>query len=102
MMNFEVGDQPFSDERLLLNELTHRFNDEFAAAIGIVSVAMASSTTEEVRAALATVLDRLQIWGGCTRPCKSRITRRGSTFALTCGRCARRSSDLRWNAGESG
>jgi two-component sensor histidine kinase len=62
-MNFEAGDQPVSDERLLLNELTHRFNNEFAAAIGIVSVAMATSTAEEVRAELATVLDRLQNLG---------------------------------------
>ena len=62
-MNFEMGNPPIGDERLLLNEITHRFNNEFAAAIGIVSVAMASSKAEEARAALATVLDRLQNLG---------------------------------------
>jgi two-component sensor histidine kinase len=67
-MNFEMGNQPIGDERLLLNEITHRFNNEFAAAIGIVSVAMASSKAEEARAALATVLDRLQNLGRLHRP----------------------------------
>jgi hypothetical protein len=43
IMKFEMGNQPIGDERLLLNEITHRFNNELAAAIGIVSVAMASS-----------------------------------------------------------
>jgi two-component sensor histidine kinase len=59
-MNFDFSKQPCSDERLMLDELTHRINNEFAAAIGIVSVATALSTTDESRAALSRVLFRLE------------------------------------------
>ena len=52
--------QPVSHERLLLDELTHRINNEFATAIGIVSVATACSTTVEARAELARVQHRLE------------------------------------------
>jgi two-component sensor histidine kinase len=39
-------------ERLLLNEFTHRVNNELAAAIGMVSTAIARASCEEVRGTL--------------------------------------------------
>ncbi len=49
--NFEV--------QLLLWELTHRMNNEFAAAIAVVSLAAAHSPNGEVKSALAAVEARL-------------------------------------------
>jgi two-component sensor histidine kinase len=48
------------DERLIFDELTHRINNEWAVAIGIVSIAAARSPTDEVRSALASVLNHLE------------------------------------------
>ncbi len=48
-----------SEERLLVGELTHRMNNEFAAAIGVVSLAAARSPNGEVKGALAAVEARL-------------------------------------------
>jgi two-component sensor histidine kinase len=47
-------------ERLLLNEFTHRVNNELAAAIGIVSTAIARAASEEARHALTRVLHCLE------------------------------------------
>ena len=48
-----------ADEPVLLHELTHRINNEFAAAIGAVSVAAARSGNGEVKAALSGVAELL-------------------------------------------
>jgi two-component sensor histidine kinase len=48
-----------SEEKLLEGELTHRMNNEFAAAIAVVSLAAARSPTSEVKSALAVVEARL-------------------------------------------
>jgi two-component sensor histidine kinase len=48
-----------SEERLLVGELTHRMKNEFAAAIGVVSLAAARSPNAEVKSALAAVEERL-------------------------------------------
>jgi two-component sensor histidine kinase len=48
-----------ADEPVLLHELTHRINNEFAAAIGTVSLAAARSGNDEVKAALSEVADLL-------------------------------------------
>jgi two-component sensor histidine kinase len=51
-----------SDEaRLLLREFSHRINNEFASAIGALSIA-ARSANDEARAALAAVEDQLQMY----------------------------------------
>jgi two-component sensor histidine kinase len=42
----------FSDDYLLVRELTHRINNEFASMIGLVSLAAARSTGDEVKSAL--------------------------------------------------
>jgi two-component sensor histidine kinase len=54
-----LSEPPISEERLLLRELTHRVKNEFAAAIGIVSLAASRSSNDEVRIALAAVEERL-------------------------------------------
>jgi len=46
-------------ERLLLREITHRINNEFASAIQVVSFAAAKSGDRNVKAALADVMERL-------------------------------------------
>ena len=51
-----------SDEaRLLLREFSHRINNEFASAIGALSIA-AGSANDEAKAALAAVQDQLQMY----------------------------------------
>jgi two-component sensor histidine kinase len=49
----------FPEERLLLQEITHRINNEFAAVIEIVSLTAARSSHDEVKLALAGVLELL-------------------------------------------
>jgi two-component sensor histidine kinase len=46
-------------EQMLLRELNHRINNEFAAIIGAVSLAAASSNSDEVKIALADVTQLL-------------------------------------------
>jgi two-component sensor histidine kinase len=48
-----------SEEQLLVGELTHRMNNEFTAAIAVVSLAAAHSPNGEVKSALAVVEARL-------------------------------------------
>ena len=47
------------NQQLLLRELTHRVNNDFAAAIAIVSLTAARSPNKEVKAALTAVEERL-------------------------------------------
>ena len=51
-----------SEDRLLLDELTHRVSNELASAIGIVTVAAARSSATEVKIALDRVRERLESW----------------------------------------
>jgi two-component sensor histidine kinase len=56
----EVLTSEVSDEaRLLLREFSHRINNEFASAIGVISIA-ARSANDEAKIALAAVRDQLQ------------------------------------------
>jgi two-component sensor histidine kinase len=48
-----------SEERLLLREITHRVNNEFASAIQVVSFTAAKSPDGNVKAALAGVMEQL-------------------------------------------
>ena len=48
-----------SGERLLLREITHRINNEFASAIQVVSFTAAKSPDGNVKAALAGVMEQL-------------------------------------------
>jgi len=47
-------------ERLLLREISHRVNNELASAISLVSVTARRCNSNETRAVLATVQDRLE------------------------------------------
>jgi len=47
------------ETRLLLREFTHRVNNDFTFAISVVSLAAARSRSDEVKAALSAVQDRL-------------------------------------------
>jgi two-component sensor histidine kinase len=58
-MTESVSPLPIADEQLLLSELNHRINNEFAAAIGAVSLAAARSGNREVKVALNGVTELL-------------------------------------------
>jgi two-component sensor histidine kinase len=51
-----------SEDRLLLDELTHRISNELTSAIGIVTAAAARSSAVEVKVALGRVRERLESW----------------------------------------
>jgi two-component sensor histidine kinase len=51
---------PSFEAHLLLREFSHRINNEFASAIGVISIAAARSANDEAKVALAAVQDRLE------------------------------------------
>jgi len=55
---------PISNDYLLVRELSHRVNNEFASAIGFVSRLAACSTSDEVKGVLAEVVDLLHNYAG--------------------------------------
>jgi two-component sensor histidine kinase len=57
--NVTSSERRNSEEQLLAGELTHRMNNEFAAAISVVSLVAARSTYGEVKNALSAVAERL-------------------------------------------
>ena len=58
---------PRSNEYLLVRELTHRINNEFASVIGFVSVLSARSSSDEVKEVLAHVAGLLHKYSGAHR-----------------------------------
>jgi two-component sensor histidine kinase len=58
--SLKVGGSPIPNEHLLVREILHRINNEFASVIGLVSLSAARSTSDEVKAALSGVVDLLQ------------------------------------------
>jgi two-component sensor histidine kinase len=58
-INISSTEQHFSEARLLLREFSHRINNEFASAIGMISVAARHSGSADAKAALAAVQDQL-------------------------------------------
>lgn len=57
----------FARERMLLQELNHRINNEFAAAISVVSLAARRSNNEQVKAALSGVAELLHQYADVNR-----------------------------------
>ena len=62
MVDYEPYGRPASEDRLLLDELTHRVSNELTSAIGIVTAAAARSSATEVKVALGRVRERLEGW----------------------------------------
>ena len=58
-MNTRPSFRMSTESDLLLREMSHRVNNEFASAIGMVSLAAARSPSHEVKAALNSVLEKL-------------------------------------------
>jgi hypothetical protein len=54
------SEQFSSEARLLLREFSHRINNEFASAIGVISIAATRSTNNEAKATLVAVQDQLE------------------------------------------
>jgi two-component sensor histidine kinase len=59
MMEGSSTEQYPSEARLLLREFSHRINNEFTSAIGMISVVAGHVADSEAKAALAAVQDRL-------------------------------------------
>src|SRR5580698_2604719 len=59
-IELSTSDQSFSDAQLLLREYSHRINNEFASAIGVISIAARRSPNDQARDALFAVQDQLQ------------------------------------------
>jgi len=55
---------PLPQERVLLQELNHRINNEFCSAISVVSLTAARSSNKEVKAALTDVTELLHHYAG--------------------------------------
>src|SRR5262245_38885752 len=55
---------PLPRERVLLQELNHRINNEFGSAISVVSLTAARSSNREVKAALTDVTEILHHYAG--------------------------------------
>ena len=66
MMQF-ANERMLSDEQMLLHELNHRVNNEFAAAISVVSVAATRSGNQEVKTALTAVTHLLHQYAAVHR-----------------------------------
>jgi two-component sensor histidine kinase len=64
LVDYEPYGRPASEDRLLLDELTHRIGNELTSAIGIVTAAAARSSATEVKVALGRVRERLEGWAG--------------------------------------
>jgi two-component sensor histidine kinase len=58
---------PLPQERMLLHELNHRVNNEFATAISVVSLAASCSDSNEVKAALSGVAELLHDYADAHR-----------------------------------
>ena len=65
-------------ESLLLNEISHRFKNELASVIGVVSVASMRSKDLETRRILQEVVEKLHnhasIWAALQMPCGSGVS----------------------------
>jgi two-component sensor histidine kinase len=59
--------QSFPRESLLMEELTHRVNNEFASAISVVSLAAARSVNRDVKIALIGIVDLLHNYAAVHR-----------------------------------
>jgi two-component sensor histidine kinase len=59
-IELSISDRSLSDAQLLLREYSHRINNEFASAIGVISIAAARSPNDQAKAALSAVRDQLQ------------------------------------------
>jgi two-component sensor histidine kinase len=66
MLHISNGPSPMQ-ERLLMQEITHRVNNEFASAIGMVSLAAARSNNEEVKIVLNEITDLLHNYAAVHR-----------------------------------
>jgi two-component sensor histidine kinase len=57
--------EEFADEQLLVREMAHRINNEFASAVSVVPLTAARSNSAEVKWVLAGVVDHLHSYARC-------------------------------------
>lgn len=73
-MQADPGEDALPAEYLLLQELTHRINNELAATIGFVRLTAAQSASDEVKAALGTVTAHMHDFAGIYRALQMPVT----------------------------
>ena len=71
--------RPSPPEQILLYELNHRINNEFAAAISVVSLAATRSANNEAKAALAAAAELLHHYASVHRALQVPNTTSNST-----------------------
>ena len=89
-------EQSFPEERLLINELTHRINNEFASAISLVSLAAVRSSNREVKVALTSVVELLHHYADVHLRCRCRNIELASTLRRTLNNCVCPTADPSW------
>ena len=65
-----ASQRPLPQEQILLQELNHRVNNEFATAISIVDLAATASSNDKVKGALSRVADLLHRFADVHRALK--------------------------------
>jgi two-component sensor histidine kinase len=63
----DLNRSPNANDHLLVRELTHRINNEFASVIGLVSLIAARSASDEIKQALSGVTSLLHNYAGVHR-----------------------------------
>jgi two-component sensor histidine kinase len=63
----DLNRSPNANDHLLVRELTHRVNNEFASVIGLVSLIAARSASDEIKQALSGVTSLLHNYAGVHR-----------------------------------
>jgi two-component sensor histidine kinase len=65
--SIDLNRSPNPNDHLLVRELTHRINNEFASAIGLVSLIAARSASDEIKRALSDIMSLLHAYAGVHR-----------------------------------
>jgi|SRR5690242_4696573 two-component sensor histidine kinase len=88
-----VPTMPIQPELLLLHELNHRINNEFASLVSIVLRVAAASANDEVKRALSGVAQLLTTMPTSITLCGFRTTKLSSTRRITSANCAGQSAE---------
>lgn len=93
------GKSPIPNDHLLVREILHRINNEFASVIGLVSLSAARSTNDEVKAALSGVVGLLQEYARLQRalrmPASNAVVDAASYLRVLCQAISRTKLDQR-------
>jgi two-component sensor histidine kinase len=98
---FVSGQSRITNEYLLVRELAHRLNNEYASLIGLTSGIAARSSASEVKAALCEVTNLLHNYAGVHQALQMPTTVRPSMHLATFVHFANRLGGRGWTDEES-